>query len=58
METRNRQAEQQARRKSRKKGELPESGFFAQADPKGDRQTWSVKPAMTQLPNAYITLLL
>lgn len=50
METRNRQAEQQARRKSRKKGELPESGFFAQADPKGDRQTWSVGPATTQLP--------
>ena len=36
METRNRQANQQARRQSRKKGELPESGFFAQADPTGD----------------------
>ena len=36
METRNRQANQQARRQSRKKGELPDSGFFAQADPKGD----------------------
>ena len=35
METRNRQANQQARRQSRKKGELPDSGFFAQADPKG-----------------------
>lgn len=36
METRNRQANQQARRQSRKKGELPQTGFFAQADPKGD----------------------
>ncbi|KAL3146933.1 hypothetical protein ABBQ38_014904 [Trebouxia sp. C0009 RCD-2024] len=34
METRNRQANQQARRQSRKKGELPQTGFFAQADPK------------------------
>jgi len=33
-----RQANKQAPRQSRKKGELPESGFFAQADPRGSNQ--------------------
>ena len=57
METRNRQANQQARRQSRKKGELPESGFFAQADPKGD-STILCQVRHDSITNAHVTSLL
>ena len=42
-----RQANKQAPRQSRKRGELPETGYFAQADPSGNKRVHNVCMQLT-----------